>query len=154
MCNSYSDLCGDKVDRRSTFRYLFKYLGDYISSCSKKQSVVALSTCQAKYIGGVMVACQAVWLLNLLQDLKIKVNKSLKLMIDNKSAINLVKNSVLNGRSKHIETEYHFLRSQVQNEVLEMHCSIQKQLTDVLTKAINTSQFLHLRDGICVISFD
>ncbi|XP_050908527.1 uncharacterized mitochondrial protein AtMg00810-like [Lathyrus oleraceus] len=44
------------------------------------------------------------------KDLKIKVNKPLKLMTDNKSVINLVKNSVLHGRSNHIENKYHFLR--------------------------------------------
>lgn len=101
-----------------------------------------------------MTACQAVWLLNLLQDLKIKVNKPLKPMIDNKSAINLAKNLMLHGRSTHIETKYHFLINQVQNGVLEvMHCSNQKQLIDVLTKAIKTDQFLLLRDGIGVFSF-
>ncbi|KAI5394653.1 hypothetical protein KIW84_061331 [Lathyrus oleraceus] len=104
---------------------------------------------------GVVVACQVVWLLNLLRDLKIKVNKPLKLMIDNKSAINLAKNPVLHRRNKHIETKYHFLRSQVHNGVLEvMHNSTQKQLTDVQTKAIKTDQFFHLRDEIGVISFD
>lgn len=34
-----------------------------------------------------------------------------------------------------------------------MHCSIQKQLVDVLTKVINTDQFLHLKDGIGVVTF-
>ncbi|KAI5434848.1 hypothetical protein KIW84_021603 [Lathyrus oleraceus] len=73
------------------------------------------------------------------EDLKIKVNKPLKLMIANKSAINLVKNLVPHGRSKHIETKYHFLRNQVQNGVLEVvHYSIQKQLTNVLTNVIKT----------------
>ncbi|XP_047147225.1 secreted RxLR effector protein 161-like [Vigna umbellata] len=42
-----SDWCGDKVDRKSTFDYLFKYMGAPISWCSKKQNVVALSTCEA-----------------------------------------------------------------------------------------------------------
>ena len=75
-------------------------------------------------------------------------------MIDNKSAINLAKNPVLHGRSKHIETKYHFLRNQVQNGIIEVvHCSTQKQLADVLTKAIKTDQFLGLRDGIGVVSF-
>lgn len=41
--------CGDKVDRKSTTRYLFKYLGAPISWCSKKQLVVALSTCEDEY---------------------------------------------------------------------------------------------------------
>ena len=42
-------------------------------------------------------------------------------------------------------------RSQVQNEVLEVaHCSIQKQLADVLTKDVKAEHFIHLRDGIGV----
>ena len=97
---SDSDWCGDRVDKRSTSRYLFKFLGGPISWSSKKQPVVALSTCEAGYIARIVVACQAVWLMNLLEDLKIEIEKPLKLLIDNKSAINLSKNSVLHGRSK------------------------------------------------------
>ena len=114
MSYSDSDWRGDRIDRRSTYEYLFKFLGGVISWCSKKQPVVALSTYEAEYIVGALTACQVVWILNLLQDLKIEVNKLLKLMIDNKFAINLAKNSVLHGRSKYIETKYHFLRNQVQ----------------------------------------
>ena len=62
---------------------------------------MALSTCEAEYIAGAVAACQVVWLLNLLHDLKVKVEEPLKLMIDNKSAIDLAKNPVLHGRSKH-----------------------------------------------------
>ncbi|XP_050889640.1 uncharacterized mitochondrial protein AtMg00810-like [Lathyrus oleraceus] len=62
-------------------------------------------------------------------DLKIKVNKPLKLMIDNKSAINLAKNLVLPARSKHIGTKYNFLRNKIHNGVLEVVCySTQKQI--------------------------
>ncbi|XP_058758193.1 secreted RxLR effector protein 161-like [Vicia villosa] len=115
MSYSDSDWCGDRVDRRSTSGYLFKFLGGHISWSSKKQAVVALSTCEVEYIAGAVSVCQAVWLLNLLEDLKIEVKKPLKLMIDNKSAIKLARNPVLHIRSKHIETKYHFLRRQVQN---------------------------------------
>ncbi|XP_050876043.1 secreted RxLR effector protein 161-like [Lathyrus oleraceus] len=46
---SYSnfDWCGDRVDRRSTSGYLFKFMRSPISWCFKKQSVVALSTYEA-----------------------------------------------------------------------------------------------------------
>lgn len=155
MSYSDSDWCGDRVDRRSTSGYLFKFLGGHIYWCSKKQFVVALSTREAEYIADVVAACQVVWLVNLLQDLKIKVDRPLKFMIDNKSTINLAKNPVLHGRSKHIETKYYFLRSQVHNGVLEVvHCSSQKQLAEVLTKAIKTDQLLQLRNEIGVVSFD
>ncbi|XP_050915477.1 secreted RxLR effector protein 161-like [Lathyrus oleraceus] len=73
ICYSDSDWCGDRVDIRSTYGYFFKYLRDLISWCSKP--VVALSTCDAEYIAGALSACQDVWILNLLQDLKIKVSK-------------------------------------------------------------------------------
>lgn len=67
------------------------------------------------------------------------MSKPFKLMIDNKFAISLAKNSVMHGRSKQIDIEYHFMRNQIQNGVLEVvHVSTKKQLTNVLTKAIKT----------------
>ncbi|XP_058747163.1 secreted RxLR effector protein 161-like [Vicia villosa] len=127
MCYSDFDWCGDRVDRRSTSGYFFKYLGSLISWCSKKQHVFVLSTCEVEYIAGALCPCQAVWLLNLLHDLNIKMSKPMKLMIDNKSVISLAKNPVLHERSKHIDIKFHFLRNQVQNGVLEVvHCSTQK----------------------------
>ncbi|XP_057432268.1 secreted RxLR effector protein 161-like [Lotus japonicus] len=56
---SDSDWCGDLVDRKSTMRYILTFAGAPISWCSKKQSVVALSTCEAEYISACSVACQA-----------------------------------------------------------------------------------------------
>jgi len=50
-----------------------------------------------------MCACQALWLDTLLQELKLSEAESMKLMMDNKSAINLAKNLVALGKSKHIE---------------------------------------------------
>lgn len=60
ICYSDSDWCEDRVGRRSTSGYCFKYLGGHISWCTKKQSVVALSTCEAEYIVGVLSVFQAI----------------------------------------------------------------------------------------------
>jgi len=59
-CYSDSDWCGDKSDRRSTTCYFFKVFGAPISWCSRKQPVVALSSCEAEYIAGSYAACQAI----------------------------------------------------------------------------------------------
>ncbi|GAU12912.1 hypothetical protein TSUD_73980 [Trifolium subterraneum] len=56
------DWCGDKVDRRSTRGYVFKFQSAPVSWCSKKQSVIALSSCEAEYVAGSLAACQANWL--------------------------------------------------------------------------------------------
>ncbi|CAL0309294.1 unnamed protein product [Lupinus luteus] len=55
---SDSDWCGDKVDRRSTSGYLFTIFGAPISWSSRKQDVVALSTCGAEYIAACHATCQ------------------------------------------------------------------------------------------------
>src|ERR1044072_8971640 len=43
-----ADWCSDKQDRKSTTGYLFKLGEAPLSWCSKKQSVVALSSCEAE----------------------------------------------------------------------------------------------------------
>lgn len=70
----------------------------------KEKPMVALSTCDAEYLVGALFACQVVWLMNLVHELKFKVSKPVRLMIDNKSGISLAKNPVLHGRSRNIGT--------------------------------------------------
>ncbi|GAU49921.1 hypothetical protein TSUD_180390 [Trifolium subterraneum] len=45
---SDADWCGDKVDRRSRSGYVFKFQNAPVSWCSKKQSVIVLSSCEAE----------------------------------------------------------------------------------------------------------
>ncbi|GAU38465.1 hypothetical protein TSUD_151880 [Trifolium subterraneum] len=125
---SDADWCGDKVDRRSTSGYVFKFQNAPVSWCSKKQSVIALSSCEAEYVAGSLAACQANWLQSLLSEMKIIDNITIMLKIDNKSAINLAKNPVSHGKSKHIETRFHFLRDQVNKGKLSLeYCSTNDQ---------------------------
>ena len=64
-----SDYSGDSDDRKSTYGYLFQLHGAPISRTSKKQPVIALSSCEAEYIAGSFAACQAVWLEELLKEI-------------------------------------------------------------------------------------
>ncbi|XP_019451900.1 PREDICTED: uncharacterized protein LOC109353999 [Lupinus angustifolius] len=52
------DWCGDKDDRKSATGYFFKFESASISWSSKKQEVVALSSCEAEYIDVCLGACQ------------------------------------------------------------------------------------------------
>lgn len=143
---SDSDWCGDRVDRRSTSGYVFMLNGVAICWSSKKQPVTALSSCEAEYIAGTYAACQLVWLESLCLELKCKLQKPQKLLIDNRSAINLAKNPVSHGRSKHIETRFHFIREQVMSGRIELvYCPTQDQLADGFTKALKLDRFEELR---------
>lgn len=66
--------------------------------------------------------------------------------VDNKSAIDLAKNPVFHGRSKHIDIRYHFIRECVEmEEIVIKHVSTEKQRADVLTKATSTTKFERMR---------
>ena len=148
-----SDYGGDLIERKSTSRYLFLINNAPIAWCSKKQPVIALSSCEAEYISGSYAACQAVWLEELLKEIKIRVKTPLQLKIDNVSAINLAKNPVSHGRSKHIEVRFHFLRDLVNKERIEVvYCNTELQLADILTKALKNERFEDLRRQIGVVS--
>lgn len=144
-----SDWNGDIVDRKSTSGYLFMLGNAPISWCSKKQNVVALSSCEAEYIAAAQGAGQAQWIEKLLTEMNLKGDYVMKLRDDNKSAIDLAKHHVSHGRSKHIETKFHFLRDQVNREILELvYCKSSEQLADLLTKPLAAKRFAELRDLI------
>ncbi|KAK2426061.1 putative mitochondrial protein [Trifolium repens] len=150
-----SDWCGDQIERRSTMGYVFRLFDSPISWSSKKQTVVALSTCEAEYISACHAACQGVWLQSLLMEIKLNKNEEFELLIDNKSAINLAKNPIAHGRSKHIETKYHFLRDQVCKGKLKLtHCKTEVQVADIFTKPLKIERFKDLKKMLAVTSLD
>ena len=150
----YSDFdwCGDKNDRKSTIGYIFFYGGAPVSWSSTKEPVVALSSCEAKYIAALEAACQVVWLDAQMKELQLEKSCKVKLLVDNKSTIDLAKHSGSHGRSKHMETKFYFLREQVSNEKLKIeHCRTKIQLADILTKALKLERFRCLRDSIGIV---
>jgi len=85
----------------------------------------------------------------------VKMSGTVELLVDNKSAIDLAKNSVSHGRSKHIETKFHFLRlrDQVNKGKIDLkHCKTNLQVTDIMTKALKIDRFKMLRKMMCVVN--
>lgn len=152
---SYSDWSGDVVERRSTLGYLFRFSNAPISWSFKKKSVVVLSSCEAEYIAAAQAACQVLWLESLLDELKVEFRKPVQLCVDNKSSINLAKNPISHGRSKHIETKFHFLRDQVNKGRIEMvYCHTDMQAADVLIKPVKSDRFKELRGMLGVTALE
>jgi hypothetical protein len=119
---------------------------------SQKQRVVALSSCEAEYIASANAACQGIWLSRLLGELLNIKAPTVKLLVDNKSAIALSKNPVHHDKSKHIDTRFHFIRDCVEKgEVDVNHVSTKDQLVDILTKTLGRIRFGKLRQQLGVI---
>jgi hypothetical protein len=88
-----SDLAGDVDDRKSTSGLVFLLGTSLVTWASQKQRVVALSSCEAEYIASASTTCQGIWLSRLLGELLGVKAPKVKLLVDNKLAIALSKNS-------------------------------------------------------------
>lgn len=90
-------------------------------------------------------ACQRMWLSRLLGDLRGTIPCGVKLLVDNKSAIELCKNLVHYDHSKHIDMRFHFIRECVKDSKVAMsHVSTNEQLADILTKALGRTKFIEI----------
>ncbi|KAI0993105.1 hypothetical protein K3495_g15079 [Podosphaera aphanis] len=99
-----SDWAGDHTTRRSTAGYIFNIGSGAISWASKRQGVVALSSCEAEYMSQTQAKKEAIWLKLLLNEL-LKNENEIKTTIifgDNQGAIALTKNPQFHARTKHI----------------------------------------------------
>ena len=75
-----------------------------ISWKSKKQSNVALSSCEAEYVSLTFAIQEAKFLQQLLTDMSSVEVKPINLFVDNQRAIKLAKNPIYHQRSKHRHT--------------------------------------------------
>jgi hypothetical protein len=89
------------------------------------------------------------WILSLLQELKLSVSKSPTLWCDNLRATFLASNPVFHARTKHIELDYHFVREKVANRhLIVKFIRSADQIGDVFTKSLAKKRFKLLCDKL------
>ena len=145
-----SDWAGDST-RRSTSGYVFSIGSGIISWSSKRQATVALSTCEAEYIGMTEASKEAIWLRRLLAQLHPSSKEPQAVIIygDNQGAIALAKNPEFHARTKHIDIRQHYVREQVENGSVELqYVPTDKQVADGLTKALCKEKFIAFRKAL------
>jgi len=140
-----SDWAGDKSDSKSTAGYLFKVSGAAICRKSRKQNLIALSSTKAEYIALTEAAKDASWLRELYQEicLRMNLNKttlqgSISIYADNQAAIHVAKVSCFHERTKHIRTQYHYVRSAIESNIITLdYIPTTANPADILTKALS-----------------
>ncbi|GKE73535.1 ribonuclease H-like domain, reverse transcriptase, RNA-dependent DNA polymerase [Tanacetum coccineum] len=122
-----------------------------ITWCTHKQPTVAHSSCESEFMAATRAACQALWLKWLLSEITGWEEERITLKVDNISVIELVRNPVFHGRSKHIDIRYHFIRECVENGHINVeHVNGELQRADILTKALPRLKFVTMRQMIGV----
>nr|GEX83542.1 copia protein [Tanacetum cinerariifolium] len=108
---------------------------------SKKQKSTAISSTKAVYIALSRCCSQILWMRSQLTDYGFQFN-NIPLYCDNKSVIALCRNNVQHSRAKHIDVHYHFIKEQVENEIVELYFVRTKyQLADIFTKPLQRERF-------------
>jgi hypothetical protein len=99
-------------DRKSTSRYLFKFVDGTICHRSSKQKLVRISTTEAEYVGLTYAAKEATWLACLLKQVNYNGNDvcSIKLYGNNQPSIQLVASKGHHERTKHVDIYYHYIK--------------------------------------------
>nr|GEU96890.1 ribonuclease H-like domain, reverse transcriptase, RNA-dependent DNA polymerase [Tanacetum cinerariifolium] len=109
---------------KGTTGIIFYYGESPISWSIQKQATVALSSCESEFIAATAAATQALWLKRLLSKLTHSQEEKVTIQVDNKFAIALMKNPIFHGRSKHIDTKYHFIRECVEREDIQVEFDV------------------------------
>ena len=95
--------------------------------------------------------CQGIWIRRLLNEITGSKISPATLYVDNKSALALMKNPMFHGRSKHIDTRFHFIRERIKKgDIILKHVSSQEQWADFLTKSMSKIKFEEMRDQLGV----
>ena len=146
-----SDWAGCKETRRSTTGFCTLLGPNLISWSAKRQPTVSRSSTEAEYRALCSTAQETTWISFLLRDLGVAQPCSTVLRCDNLSAVYLSANPALHNRSKHFDTDFHYIREQVALGLIEtIHIPSAQQVADIFTKSLPRSSFLELRTKLGV----
>ena len=144
-----ADWANDKGDRRSITGWVAKLNGDPVSWSSKKQRVVALSTCEAELYAESAAIQEVLWLRGLMEELGLHTQTGSTVYGDNQSAIAVSENGVKGERTKHVDVKYHFVTETVERGDVKLEwVPTTQQQADIFTKALAAPVFALLRSQL------
>jgi hypothetical protein len=82
---------------------------------ARKQTIIALSTAEAKYIALTAVMCEILYLQALIVELYEPIIPPIPVYCDNQGAVTLATDKKFHAHMKHIDLRYHYVQSLVQS---------------------------------------
>ena len=143
---SDSDYANCVNTSRSIGGYCFSLGSGVISWSSKKQRVVADSSCYAEYIALHEASHETTFLQQLLDGLGFLPEGPSPLHCDNDAASQLTEDQTGHPSVKHIRVKFHSVCQLIEEESLRItHVRLADNTADILTKLLGRSDFLRLR---------
>ena len=140
---SYSNASyANNDDAMSISGYAFIMGGGTITWGLKKQTSVSLSSTESEYVALADAAQEITWLWNLLEGLGYEQRAPTKLYGDNNGALAIAQNPQYHKRTKHFDTQNHYIRQKVKEKVIKIeYCPTSKMTVDIFTKALPKPKF-------------
>lgn len=132
----------------STSGYVFHYMQAAISWCSKRQALVALSSCEAEIVALSEASKETAHLRRFLSKLGDGPLEAISLSTDNGAARDLAYNPKHHEKTKHIERRHVYVRDLVEDNCIVVPCvSRTANMADFLTKPLAVAEFYRHRSG-------
>ena len=139
----------------STTGYVFRYNSAAISWGSKRQTTIALSSCEAEIVAASEGAKEALYLAKILEELGERGYDPVRLSGDNKGAIDVAYNPEHFSRMKHVARRHFFVRECVeQGRLVVPFVRSASNPADFFTKPLPYATFTQLRNTIMNIQSD
>jgi hypothetical protein len=132
--------------------YCFSLGSGAISWSSKKQRIMADSSCYAEYIALHEASHEKLFLCQLLDGLSFLPKEPTPLHCNNNAAFCLAEDQTGHPSVKHIRVKFHSIWQLVEEEEIKVTCvQSADNMADILTKPLRRSDFICLRHylGIC-----
>nr|KYP76657.1 Copia protein [Cajanus cajan] len=96
--------------------------------------------------------CEGIWLKRMLDEIRIPINYTMRILCDNKVAISIAKNLVHHDRTKHVEIDRHFIKEKIDHDIISVdHVPSCRQTADILTKALPRNTYENIRSNLGMI---
>jgi hypothetical protein len=127
---------------RSHTGIVIKLGGAVVYACSRKQKLNTLSSTESQLVAICEAYCATIWIVRVGRFLGIK-EEPLIFYEDNMPVINMLDRGYsASSNSRHIDIRFFFLCDKIRNgEVIVKHVTTDKQLADVLTKAVTGGDY-------------
>lgn len=143
----YSDFdwAEDVRDRKSISDYVFRMDGAAISWFSRKQTLVATSSCEAEYNSRRAACEEVVWIMQHLLGLTPEPKLSSAIYTDNKRATALSGIEGVNRHNNHVDITYHYVGDAVVHKKMTLlYKPTNNMIADIVTKSLRRFAFYEL----------
>lgn len=145
-----ADWGSDQLDRKSVSGCAIFLNKNLVTWISKKQNVVAQSSCESEYLASAVAASELLYLKGICADFELNISNTI-LLIDNQSALKQIESFENSKRSKHVDIKAHFIKDIVAKGLIKLSfVSTSENVADIFTKSLQREKFVYFRNMLNV----